>query len=289
MTPTNDSRETPLGPRDLILCSGTLFGHPLSAKIRAAAENGYRGITLWPDDVTQAHSEGLSDADIRQLLADHDQIVVDMDPLLDWTPEAKPKPGEAAVAVTPEHEFYAIAEAFGARSLNVVQGFGKTLDLDRAAEDLAGVCDRARDHGLIVTIEFLPWSGIPNAAVALDLIRRTGRANATVLVDTWHWFRGGADLAMLKALPGDKVGSVQLNDAPAEPSSNLILESMVGRLMPGEGVIPIAEVVRVLDEIGSQAPLGVEVFHESHARMDATDVAKRAAEATRRVLAVARG
>lgn len=278
-----------LGPSDLILCSGTLFGHPLRAKIRAAAEAGYQGITLWPDDVTQARSEGLSDADIRALLADHGQIVVDMDPLLDWTPQARPKPGEAAVAVTPEAEFYAIAEAFGARSLNVVQGFGRTLDLDRAAEDLAGVCDRARDHGLIVTLEFLPWSGIPNAAVALDLVRRTGRPNATVLVDTWHWFRGGADPALLRALPGDKVGSVQLNDAPKKVAENMMMESMLARLMPGEGDIPIPEVVRILDAIGSKAPIGVEVFHESHARLDATEVARRAAEATRRVLAVARG
>jgi len=279
---------SPLGPRDLVLCSGTLFGHPLRAKIRAAAANGYRGITLWPEDVDQARSEGLSDADIRALLADHGQVVVDMDPLLDWTPEAKPKPGEAVVAITPEHRFYAIAEAFGARSLNVVQGFGKTLDLDRAAEDLAGVCDRARDHGLIVTIEFLPWSGIPNAAVALDLVRRTGRANATVLVDTWHWFRGGADMALLRALPGDKVGSVQLNDATRTGPADMIQESMLGRLMPGDGVIPIADVIRTIDAIGSTAPLGLEVFHESHARLDPIDVARRAAEATRRVLANAR-
>jgi len=278
-----------LDSNDLILCSGTLLGHPLRAKIRAAAEAGYSGITIWPDDVAQARSEGLSDIDIRKLLADQGQIVVDMDPLLDWTPEAKPRPGEAAVSVTPEHEFYAIAEAFGARSLNVVQGFGKTLDLDRAAEDLAGICDRARDHGLIVTIEFLPWSGIPNAAVALDLVRRTGRANATVLVDTWHWFRGGADLAMLKALPGDRVGSVQLNDATETGPDNMMLESMQNRLMPGAGAIPIAEVVRTLDAIGSKAPIGVEVFHESHAHLDASDVARRAAMATRRVLALARG
>jgi len=286
---TATDRAKPLGPQDLVLCSGTLFGHPLRAKVRAAAENGYAGITLWPEDVAQARSEGLSDADIRALLADHGQVVVDMDPLLDWTPQAKPKPGEAAVAVTPEAEFYAIAEAFGARSLNVVQGFGATLDLDRAAADLAGVCDRARDHGLVVTIEFLPWSGIPNAAVALDLVRRCGRANATVLVDTWHWFRGGADMALLEALPGDKVGSAQLNDAPRLAAANLMLESMQARLMPGEGVIPIAEVVRTLDAIGSRAPLGLEIFHARHAAMDASAVARQAAESTRRVLAIARG
>jgi sugar phosphate isomerase/epimerase len=277
-----------LDQHDLVLCSGTLLGHPLRAKIRAAADAGYAGITLWPDDVAQARAEGLSDADVRSLLADHDLVVVDMDPLLDWTPQARPKPGEALVAVTPEAEFYAIAEAFGARSLNVVQGFGTSLDLDRAAEDLAGVCDRAREHGLIVTVEFLPWSGIPNAAVALDLVRRCGRANATVLVDTWHWFRGGADLALLRALPGEKVGSVQLNDAPAAPAKNLMLESMQDRRMPGEGAIPIAEVVRTLDAIGSRAPIGVEVFHESHVRLDPSSVARRAAEATRHVLALAR-
>ena len=50
---------------------------------------------------------------------------------------------------------------------------------------------------------------------------------------------------------------------------------MRARLMPGEGAIPIAEVVRVLDAIGSTAPLGIEVFHESHARMDASEVATR--------------
>ncbi len=279
----------PLGRQELILCSGMLLGHPLRAKIRAAAEAGYAGITLWPEDVAQARSEGLSDADVRQLLSDHGQVVVDMDPLLDWTEQARPKPGEALVAVTPEADFYAIAEAFGARSLNVVQGFGTQLDLDRAAEDLAGVCDRAREHGLVVTVEFLPWSGIPNAAVALDLVRRTGRANATVLVDAWHWFRGGADLAMLAALPGDKVGSVQLNDAPRTPAANLMLESMQGRLMPGEGAIPLVALVKTLDAIGSRAPLGLEVFNAGHAQGDAIAIARRAAEATRRILALARG
>lgn len=283
--PARGADGRPLGPRDLVLCSGTLLGHPLRAKIRAAAEAGYRAITLWPDDVAQARSEGLRDADIRALLADHGQVVLDMDPLLDWTPEATPKPGEAAVTVTPEAEFYAIAEAFGARSLNVVQGFGQTLDLDRAAEDLAGVCDRAHDHGLLVTLEFLPWSGIPDAGVALELVRRTGRRNATVLVDTWHWFRGGADLSLLEALPGDRVGSIQINDAPRSAPENRMLESMLDRRMPGEGDIPLTDVLRTLAAIGARAPLGVEVFHERHARMDATEVARRAAEATRRVLA----
>jgi sugar phosphate isomerase/epimerase len=278
-----------LGPNDLVFCSGTLLTGSLQQMVEAAVAGDYKGITLWPQDVQGAHAAGLSDADIRRLLADNGLVVADLDPLLGWTEQALPRPGEALFELAAEEEFYAIAEALGARSLNVAQGFRDELDLDRAAEDLAGVCDRAAEHGLLVTIEFLPWSGIPDATVALDLATRTGRKNATVMVDTWHWFRSGADLETLRALPAARVGSTQLNDAPSEAWDDLPDESIKARLAPGEGMIPIADVVRVLDEIGSQAPIGVEVFNVRHESMPPAEVGRYTAEATRKVLAEARG
>lgn len=278
-----------LGAGDLVLCSGTLLTHGLREMAAAAEAGGYRAITLWPEDVRGARAGGLSDADIRRLLADHGLVVADLDPLLDWTAEALPQAGQAKIPLAPEDEFYAIAEAFGARSLNVAQGFGSQLDLDVAAEDLAGVCERAALHGLLVTVEFTPWSGIPNAAVALDLVERTGCANATVLVDSWHWFRGGADLEMLRRIPGQRIGSVQLNDAPRLARDDVIVETMQHRLMPGDGAIPLTEVIRVLDEVGSTAPIGVEVFNASHGDRPAEAVAIEAAQATRKILADARG
>ncbi len=278
-----------LGPEDLVFCSGTLLKGSLQEMVEAAVAGGYQAITLWPKDVQRAHADGLSDADLRGLLSDNGLVVADLDPLLNWSDQVLPKPGEAQIELSPEDEFYAIAEALGARSLNLAQGFGATLDLDRAAEDLAGVCDRAREHGLLVTVEFLPWSGIRDAATAHDLVQRTGRENATIMVDTWHWYRAGADLDQLRALPGAVIGSTQLNDAPASGWDDLPSESMQARLNPGEGVIPIADVIRVLDEIGSQAPIGVEIFHTRHDSMTPAEVGRSTALATRRVLAVARG
>ena len=277
-----------LGSQDLVLCSGTLLTAGLRDMVDAAVAGRYSALTLWPQDVAGARAEGMTETDIRSLLADNGLVVADLDPLLGWTAEAMPRPGEAMIELAREDEFFAMAEAFGARSLNVAQGFGDRLDLDRAAEDLAGLCDRAREHGLLVTVEFLPWSGIPNAAVAYDLVQRTGRDNATLMVDTWHWYRGGADLDMLRSIPGDRIGSVQFNDAPAEAAADLVVESMQARLAPGEGDIPIADVIRVLDEIGSNAPLGVEVFNRRHASMPPKEVAIFCAQSARRVLASAR-
>ena len=278
-----------LGPNDLILCSGTLLGHGLLGLVKAAVAGGYSGITLWPQDLESGRAEGLSDSEMRALVEDHGLVVADLDPLLGWTPQALPGPGEAQITLAPEEEFYAMAELFGARSLNVAQGFGAELDLDRAAEDLAGVCDRAADHGLLITIEFLPWSGIPTIDVAWDLVGRVGRPNASVMFDTWHWFRGGADLDLLRRLPGQAIGSIQLNDAPVRGPEDLVIESMQARLMPGAGSIPLVPVLQTLDEIGVSAPIGVEVFSARHASLSAEEIGRESARAARSVLDAARG
>lgn len=278
-----------LGNEDLVFCSGTLLEGSIQEMVEAAVAGGYPALTLWPSDVNRAHAEGHSDADLRRLFEDNGLVVADLDPLLDWTPQATPKPGEALFGVPTEDEFYAIAESLGARSLNVAQGFGAVLDLDRAAEDLAGVCDRAREHDLLVTIEFLPWSGIPDVATAWDLVQRCGRDNATMLVDSWHFYRGPSDLEQLRRVPGEKIGSVQLNDAPKRAPDDVMAETMAARLNPGEGDIPLVDLIRVLDEIGSKAPLGVEVFNDRHRNMTPAEVGRSTAEATREVLRAARG
>jgi len=274
-----------LGPDDLVLHAGTLRRASVAEKCDAAAAGGFRALTLYPEDVRRARAEGLALADLGRMLADHGLVLADLDPLLRWLPGEPIPPGFAAAT---ESEFYEIADALGARSLNVAQGFGRHADLDRAAEALAGVCDRAREHGLLVTLEYLPWSGIPDTRAALAIVERTGRANATLMIDTWHSFRGGADDAQLRAIPGARVGSVQINDAPVQPGADLVTETLSARLLPGEGAIPLVRWLRILDAIGSRAPIGVEVFSAALDALPPVEVGRRCGAAARAVLAAAR-
>ena len=274
-----------LGPDDLVLHAGTLRKASVAEKCAAAVAGGFRALTLYPEDVARARAEGLGLGDVRRLIVDHGLVVADLDPLLRWLPDEPVPPGFTAAT---EPEFYAIAEALGARSLNVAQGFGRRVDLDRAAEALAGVCDRAWEYGLLVTLEYLPWSGIPDVATALAIALRSGRPNATLMFDTWHTFRGPTDEAQLRALPGARVGSVQLNDAPAEPAGDLVAETLSARLLPGEGAIPLLRWLRILDAIGSAAPIGVEVFSKALEALPPIEVGRRCGTAARAVLAAAR-
>ena len=69
-------------------------------------------------------------------------------------------------------------------------------------------------------------------------------------------------LDQLAQIPGEKIFSVQINDAPAQPKADLWEELMTGRLLPGEGDLDLIGLIRTLDAIGAQIPIAVEVFSE---------------------------
>jgi len=278
-----------LGPDDLVFNTTNLLGGGVREIVAAAVAGDYRGITIWPSDVARAEAKGLSLADVKAFIHDHGLVVTDVDCLLGWTEQALPKPGEAMVEIVPTDRFLEIAEALDADAINVAQGFGSELDLDRAAEDLAKVARRAAEQGRNVNFEFLPWCGVPDVTTCLDLLERTGCPNTTIMFDSWHWFRGARDLDALKRIPGARIGSTQWNDAPEAPADDLMVEAMEARLLPGEGDIPLVDLVRTLDAIGSTAPVGVEVIQKDHESMAPEEVGRRTADAMRAILREARG
>ena len=278
-----------LGPHDLVFNTTNILGGGVREIVAAAVAGEYQGITIWPSDVARAESEGMSVRDVKAFIRDHGLVVTDVDCLLGWTEQALPKPGEAMVEIVDTDRFLEIAEALDADAINVAQGFGSELDLDRAAEDLAKIARRAGEQGRNVNFEFLPWCGVPDVTTALDLLERTGCPNTTIMFDTWHWFRGARDLDALAKIPGERIGSTQFNDAPERPGENLMVEAMEARRLPGDGDIPLVDLVQTLDSIGSLAPIGVEVIQKDHETMAPEEVGRRTADAMRAVLREARG
>ena len=281
-----------LGAGDLVLCSGTLPRDvSFDTRIEAAKAGGFSAISLWGRDYQRARDDGLSDADMRHLLADNGLAVGELDPAWWWLPGA-----EAAAQAIPaefdaqdifrfgEDDLFAVAEALGARSMNAVDVFGGDWDVDDAAEAFAGLCDRAGEHGLVVHLEFLPWSKIPDVGSAWEVVRRAGRSNGGIAIDAWHFFRAGADHETLGAIPGDRVLGLQLDDGPAVPEANLIEATLHERLLPGEGEFDLAGLMATLRHIGVQAPTGVEVFSDELHRLPPVEAARKAGAATRRLL-----
>ncbi len=273
-----------------MLCSGTLpTTISFRQRVAAAVAGGFSGISLWGRDYQVARDEGLRDLDIRLLLADHGLSVGELDPAWWWLP------GASEIHVPPEHdaerifhytepELFAVAVAVGARSLNAVDVFGGAWSLDEAAEAFAGLCDRAGEHGLLVHLEFLPWSRIPDLATAWQVVAAADRPNGGLMLDAWHYFRGAPDGALLRSIPGPSILGVQLSDAPAAAEPEPLHATLHERLLPGEGELPLPALLADLRAAATDAPIGVEVFSDALHTLDPVEVGRRAGASLRVLL-----
>jgi sugar phosphate isomerase/epimerase len=280
-----------LGPTDLVLCSGTLGRRtPFLSRLEAAQTAGYRAVSLWGRDYHAAREEGYTDADLVALLSDHGLAVAELDPAWWWTP------GAAAFSVPPEldpidvfrfgeSELFRIGEVLGARSINAADVLGGDWEVADAAASFADLCDRAAERGLLVHLEWLAWSRIPDLRTALEVVTLADRSNGGLNVDMWHCARTGTAPANLLEVPGQRVLAVQVDDGPAQAEDNLIDATLHHRLLPGEGAFDLPGYLGALRVIGTSAPIGVEVFSDDLHALGPAEAARTAAVATRDVLA----
>jgi sugar phosphate isomerase/epimerase len=259
----------------LVLSSYTLgtqvgFGE----RVRAAADAGFSGIGLRAENYWACD---LDDDGMRATAQRHGVGVLEVEYLTGW---GRPEDRDAAQQEK-ERTVAHMARAFGVRHLNA--GLLEHLPEKRIRDAFAQLCARVGED-LIVALEFMPYSGVPDLATAWRAIQ--GVPNAGLIVDGWHWARAEQSAADLAPIPPERIVSVQLCDVRAEPMSPLRAESLGHRLPPGQGHGDTVGLVRALAEHGV-APLvtAVEVISDELVAKGVDYAANTCADAARDVLA----
>src|SRR4029434_1157362 len=189
----------------------------------------------------------------------------------------------------PEHPegipdgFLEVSARLGARNVLVMSAEPEeSRTLDRFCE----LCDRAAGYGLQVCLECAIYTGVRALAHAAQVVARSKRSNASVLIDALHFSRSGGLPAHVAQVDRSLLRYVQICDAgPDMPGPTdtpaLIREARTGRLLPGEGVLPLAELVAALP---SGVPLSVEAPCRDTAHLPAAERARRAYRALEALL-----
>lgn len=133
----------------------------------------------------------------------------------------------------------------GATSLTVS---GDDRDVARLTGNFAALCELARGQGLRVDLEFMRWRPVATLQQACAVVMGAGQDNGGVLVDALHLFRSGGQVADIMQVNPHLLRAVQLCDAPLlAPADDLIIqEAREGRLLPGEGQLPLAQLLAAL-------------------------------------------
>jgi sugar phosphate isomerase/epimerase len=282
--------EEPLPP--IALCWGTLIGTALEPLIEAAGGAGLDAVTLTAGMYEASRAAGRSDAALRTLLADAGVRVHAIDPLISALP-GTPRPADVPPENRAYFEFteercYRAAEALEAETVNLAHFGGGAVAESEFIDCLGPLAQRAHRHGLRLTLEFLPESAIPDLQSAQRIVSAVGAPNLGVMLDTWHFARTHGSAAQLAALPRGLLSGLQISDR-REPPPGTAYTPMFGRLLPGEGEIPLVPWLRVLRSHTPGLTVGVEVFSEELKVLDPSEAARRVAASTRRVLGEAVG
>ncbi|MCW2525162.1 MAG: Xylose isomerase domain protein barrel [Pseudonocardiales bacterium] len=267
---------------DLYLSASTIEKATWTERLDAAFAGGYQGIGLRPSHYKAAIAEGRTDADLRAMLDERGLEVIEIGFVANWwdapTPDSR--------LYGHENALFRLKEALGARHMMLIGG-PLTDGYDAVAERFAGVCDRAAEHGLRVALEFLPWTDMNDAGKAWKIVELAGRSNGGVVLDTWHHNRGPGTDDMLRAIPPDHIVTVQISDGQFEAVGDELEDTFKRRLLPGHGEFEIIKLVRLIEELGVTAPVGIEVLHDELRKLPDAEVARLGADATREVLAAA--
>src|SRR5437867_8720758 len=131
----------------------------------------------------------------------------------------------------------------------------KAIPGTRDALELAR--DRADAMGIRIAFEFLGFGDCPINTPAIAAETVDGIDGIDLVLDSCHWHASGGE--PLEGYPVERLVLVHLNDAPAKPP-RLIEDA--DRVLPGQGVIKLAELTRELAARGYGGPWSLDVQPE---------------------------
>lgn len=139
--------------------------------------------------------------------------------------------------------------------------------------------DRADAVGVRIAFEFLGFPDCPINTPAMAAETVDGIDGIELVLDSCHWHASGSQ--PLGGFPVGHLALVHLNDAPAKPPREI---EDADRVLPGDGVIRLFDLIDELKSGGYAGPWSLETFNSSFWMEDPHAVAGRGFAAVARIL-----
>lgn len=247
-----------------VCVSGTL-----QEKLEAIAAAGFRAVEIFENDLIAFPG---SPTEVRRICDDLGLAIVTCQPFRDF--EGMPDARRARTFDRAERKFDLLQE-LGTDLLFVCSSVSPEAlgGIDRLAADFAELGDRAAQRGLRVGFEALAWGRhVSDYRDAWEIVRRAGRDNVGIVLDSFHILSRDLDLTTITTIPRDRIFMVQMADAPRLQMDHLSW-SRHWRCLPGQGDLDMAAFMRALVATGYDGVLSLEIFNDRFRAGSARSVA----------------
>ncbi|WP_194776979.1 sugar phosphate isomerase/epimerase family protein [Pararhodonellum marinum] len=279
--------ETPKAADTFRFClnTSTISGQNLGMEknIEVAARAGYEGIELWIRDILAYLENGKSTNQLKKHLSDAGLTFENAIGFAPWMVDEDEKRKAGFVQMKEEMELLA---ALGCKRVAApAAGVTGTLDLFEAGGRYRDLLQLGRETGVMPQLEF--WGAFPyfhHLGQALMVAAVSDDADARILADVYHLYRGNSGFEGLKMLQGKSVEIFHMNDyvmdIPREKQEDK------DRVYPGDGAAPLQQILTDLKNMGGEKVLSLELFNRDYWKLDALEVAKTGLDKMRGAVAL---
>jgi sugar phosphate isomerase/epimerase len=231
--------------------SSTHLGLPptLPEQIAAAATAGYDFIGPDIPSLLAHEAAGLAPQQLREQMQRHG---VDCFELVPLSLSSNREAFRQSLATTVR-----LAPLVGAKHvLATVRG-----PVDSAVVDFVRLAAATlADIGVAMSIEFMPVTELASLELAVELLDRVADNRVGIVLDVWHFMLSGSRWQTLDELPVERIGFVQIDDAPSDSVGTSSEDCMDERVLPGEGAFPLTRFRDALIGKGYRGVVSIEVL-----------------------------
>jgi 4-hydroxyphenylpyruvate dioxygenase len=245
------------------------IGGALDEKLKTIAAAGFDAVEIFENDFTCFDG---SARDVAKMCGDLGLRVCALQPFRDFEglPEAQRKQ-----AFRRAEKKFDLMQELGTDLLLVCSNVSPLAlgGIDRAADDLRELGERAGARGLRIGFEALAWGRYVNDyRDAWEVVRRANHHAVGIILDSFHTLAPGFPVAPIASIPGDRIFLVQLADAP-QLDLDILSWSRHFRCFPGQGNLPVGDFMRAIDATGYKGPLSLEIFNDQFRAQSTKEVA----------------
>ena len=274
-----------ISPWPLAMNTSTIRPAPLEEKIRVTAEAGWDAIELWINDLETYEKEG---GDLKSLgaeLRDRGLFVPNIIGLWNCMPEGE-EAFEKSLEMTKEK--MRMSAAVGSQYVAAIPAPDRAdFDIKWGASCYKRLIEIGRDEfGITVAFEFVGFfKGVHRLGQASAIALDANDSDACLIADTFHLFRGDSGFKGVRHLDGDFIANFHWNDVPGDVPREE--QGDKHRVYPGDGILPLTQLLKDLKAINYTRTLSLELFNEAYWKLGAKAVAETGLRKMRECIAAA--
>jgi sugar phosphate isomerase/epimerase len=268
----------------------TLQGHKLGVEkeIQVAGAAGYDAIEPWISSLHDFVQSGGKPAELKKQITDLGLTVESSIGFAEWLVEDPARRAKGLEQAKRDLEL--VAQIGGKRMAAPPAGATDVAGLDplKAAERYRDLLEIGDQFGVVPELELWSFSkALGRLSECVAAAVQCGHPRACILNDIFHLYKSGSDFRGLAVVAGRAAAVLHMNDYPADPPRDKVDDSY--RVYPGDGIAPLADVLRLLRETGGQRVLSLELFNREYWKQDALAVAKTGLAKMKRVAELSEG